>query len=102
MSYQIHWTEEAEKSFNNNVEYLSQTWDQATIVNFLDRVDKVSYNIGKNPDIYPVFNKEERVHRCVVNRHITLFYRVSDKDHIDFLTFWNTHRDPNDLTLGKV
>ena len=41
MNYSLRWTEEAKKSFNQNLEYLSDEWDNEVINNFLDRVDGI-------------------------------------------------------------
>lgn len=97
MNLQVFWTEEAKTSFNENLRYLSQKWDLATINRFLDLVDEVLENISCNPNLYPVYLKSDQVHKCVLNKHIILFYRVPDKKRIDLITFWNTHQDPNNL-----
>ncbi len=28
MNYEVFWTEESEKTFNKNIEYLSESWDR--------------------------------------------------------------------------
>ena len=99
MSYTVNWTQESETTFNENIEYLSKSWDLQGINNFLDRVDEVVENIKSNPGLYPVYRKEYRVHKCVVNRHITLYYKIVDAAKIDLITFWNTHKDPENLKV---
>ena len=99
MNLQVFWTEEAKTSFHENISYLNRKWDLATINRFLDRVDEVLENISCNPSLYPVYRKPDRVHQCVLNKHITLFYRVSDKKRIDLITFWNTHQSPDNLEI---
>ena len=99
MSYTVNWTGESEITFNENIEYLSKSWDLLIINNFLDRVDKVVENIKSNPKIYPVYRKKDRVHKCVINQHITLYYKIVDASKIDLITFWNTHKDPENLKV---
>jgi plasmid stabilization system protein ParE len=94
----IVWTPESERTFNENIEYLAESWSVKTIHKFIDRVDQVIDNLADNPEKYPFHRKKDQVRRCVVNKHITLFFRVYP-DRIDLLTFWNTHQDPDRLTL---
>ncbi|HTN20047.1 MAG TPA: hypothetical protein VL125_06210 [Pelobium sp.] len=41
MNYHILWSNEAELTFENNLEYLEREWDTKTIINFIDRVDEI-------------------------------------------------------------
>ena len=99
MSLKVGWTEESKTTFNENIEYLSSKWDIATINDFLGRVDEVVESISQNPKLYPMYRKSDKVHKCVLNKHIILFYRVANENRIDLITFWNTHKDPEKLKL---
>lgn len=99
MSYKIIWTPESERTFNANLEYLSKEWNHQVINTFLDRVDRVLTTLQKNPELYPLHRKNGKVHRCIVNEHLTLFYTIKGGQQIDLLTFWNTHQDPKKLKL---
>ncbi len=99
MSFEVNWTDEAKYSFNENIEYLEDEWDLQTINSFFDRVDEVQESISQNPNLYPVYRKSDQTHKCVLNRHISLFYRVVSSTQIDFITFWNTHKNPKDLRV---
>lgn len=98
MSSHVKWTKEAIVTFNQNLDYLSKGWNLSTINTFLDRVDEVIEHISLNPDIYPVYRSSDSIRRCVLNKHITLFYRVKGES-IDIITFWNTHQNPDNLKL---
>lgn len=99
MSYVVNWTEESEITFNENIEYLSKSWDLQSINNFLNRVDEVVENIKSNPYLYPVYRQSDKVHKCVVNLHITVYYKILDASNVDLITFWNTHKNPKDLNI---
>ena len=99
MSYTVNWTKESETTFNENIEYLSKSWDLQSINNFLDRVDEVVENIKSNPKLYPIYIKSDKVHKCVVNRHITVYYKIVDTSNVDPITFRNTHKNPDDLKV---
>lgn len=96
MSYAIFWTPEAEKTFNQNLAYLSEDWEYQVLDAFLDRVDAVIEQIRLNPLTYPL-HKQGDVHKCVLNERMVLFFRIVDPETIHLLTFWNTHQDPDRL-----
>ncbi|MFM7488113.1 MAG: type II toxin-antitoxin system RelE/ParE family toxin [Cytophagales bacterium] len=97
MSYQLNWTEESIKTFNQNTEYLASDWGNQVVNDFLDRVDEVLELVSLNPSVFPVHNAASKVHRCIVNRRIILYFKIVDNGRVDLLTFWNTYRDPNQL-----
>ena len=45
MSYSILWSEEAEITFENNLNYLEREWTTTTLVEFIDRVDDILIKI---------------------------------------------------------
>ncbi|MCW5912570.1 MAG: type II toxin-antitoxin system RelE/ParE family toxin [Cyclobacteriaceae bacterium] len=93
----VIWTPEATQSFNDNIDYLITSWSETIINNFLDRVDEVVQRIKDNPDLYPLVHKEYKIHRCVVVKQISLYYKVTSSDQIDLMVFWNSYRDPEQL-----
>ena len=99
MRFKAEWTEESIFTPNQNIEYLSESWDIHTISIFLGRVDEVVIIIENNPKLYPVHRKKDNVHICVLNKHITLYYKIVNASKVDLLIFWNSHRDPNKLHL---
>jgi plasmid stabilization system protein ParE len=99
MNRRINWTAESERTFNQNLDYLTKEWDAVVLNSFFDRVDEVLELIRSNPELYPLHRPEENVHRCVVHERIMLYYRIVDDHTIDLLTFWNTTQDPDKLKL---
>ena len=98
MSLPIVWLPESIETFNDNLLYLEEQWTNQVINTFLDRVEEVLERIAENPALYPVYRKEEQIHRCVVNEHISLYYRIKENQ-IDLLTFWNAHQNPKRLKI---
>ncbi|HEY5824919.1 MAG TPA: type II toxin-antitoxin system RelE/ParE family toxin [Cyclobacteriaceae bacterium] len=93
----IIWTPEARETFLSNVDYLLVEWGESVTSDFIDRVDEVILRIQANPELYPLISKEKLLHRCVVVRQITLFYRVVSTERIDLITFWNSYQNPERL-----
>ena len=99
MRFDVNWTKEAEITFNKNIEYLSTSWNLLTINNFLDRVDETVDTLKTNPELYPIHSKKDHVRKCVLNKHVTLYYKIASKSRVDLLSFWNTHQDPDSLKV---
>jgi plasmid stabilization system protein ParE len=99
MSYTLHWTSEAARTLEQNLEYLEDEWGNQVINNFLDRVEEVLENIRGNPQLYPLHRPKDTVRRCAVHKRVILFYKIVDDRHIDLLTFWNTYQDPDKLKV---
>ncbi len=95
----VIWTPEASETFKSNVDYLLTEWGDQVTSDFLDRVDEVIRSIKSGPEIYPLVNKNDQVHRCVVVKQITLYYQVISSERIDLLTFWNNFQNPESLKL---
>lgn len=99
MNIRINWTSESEKTFNQNIEYLSKEWGSLVLNRFLDRVEEILDQVKSNPRLYPSHRPADNVHRCVIHERIILYYRIVDDSTIDLLTFWNTSQDPGKLDL---
>jgi len=61
----IIWTPEAKQTFNSNIEYLINEWGDQVASDFLDRVDEVISKIKSNPNLFPVINEIDSIHRCL-------------------------------------
>jgi len=99
MIYTIIWTPRAQLTFNANIEYLNNEWDQAVMNDFLDRVREIISTIQSTPLLFPIYKSQKSVRRCVVTEQITLYYRVVNESTIDLITFWNVYKNPKRLKL---
>ncbi len=99
MSYNITWTKRALLSFEVNLEYLGKDWTLAVTNEFLDDVQDALQNIEDNPFLYLIHNKAKKIHKCIINKRITLYYRIYNKNEINLITFWNTTQNPAKLKL---
>jgi len=94
----VIWLPEAEFTFNENINFLARKWNLEVINNFLDRVDEVIDNIAENPYVYPAYENDKNIRKCVVTKHISLYYKILE-NRIDLLTFWNNYQNPDDFEL---
>lgn len=92
MVYSIIWSPTARLSYYSILEYLGENWSFREIEAFIDRTEAVINHICDNPLLYP-YSKEGDIHRCVVVKQISLFYRIKEKN-IELLVFWDNRQDP--------
>ncbi len=94
----VIWTEKAEETFHQNIAYLEEKWTQSVIDDFIEKTDESILAISNHPLVFPVVRKKKRVHKCLVVKQISLFYRVVG-DEIYLVTFWNNFQNPKKLKL---
>lgn len=77
----------------------NKTGQQKRSKTSFNRVEYVVQHIRKNPLQYPA-SKEKDIHRCVVVKQISLFFRIKGKD-IELLVFWDNRQDPAKLNFNN-
>jgi plasmid stabilization system protein ParE len=96
MAIKIVWSDEAEKTFNDNLEYLFREWSDREVLFFLKQTRNVFSRLQEYPESYPPSPKSNKVRRARVNKYITLYYRYyTSKKEIALLSWWNTKQDPS-------
>jgi hypothetical protein len=87
------------RTFDKNLEYLAEEWNNPVINNFLDRVEELLEKIRSNHELYSIHHPVDKVYKCVVHKRLILYYKIVDVSRIDLLTFWNTYQDPDKLKV---
>jgi plasmid stabilization system protein ParE len=94
----IVWSPSAEYDFAIILSYLNENWNEQVTNHFIDLTEGMLLQISNNPRQFPVIFKKERVRKCVLTKHNTLFYRVSTFQ-IEILRVFDSRQDPKTLTL---
>ena len=94
----VIWMPEAIETFAQNISYLKEEWNEDVVANFLDKTDETISYIKANPWLYPLINKKKKIHKCLVVRQVSLYYKISESS-IDLITFWNNYQNPKKLKL---
>ena len=97
MSFEVVWTQKAKDTFNNNLDYLYEDWDNKVVNDFIDRVDEVVALIESSPKLFPVHKSRKHIHKCVVTPQITLYYKIVNNKSIELQAFWNVYQNPKKL-----
>jgi plasmid stabilization system protein ParE len=98
MSKQIIWSPLSVSDFAKILEYLHENWDEKVTSQFIKLTENILEQISINPKQFPVIHKKEKIRKCVLTKHNSMFYRES-KSHIDILRFFDARQDPNTLTF---
>jgi plasmid stabilization system protein ParE len=94
----IVWSPLAESDFANILEYLNGNWDEKVTNHFINLTVEIIGQISNNPRQFPVIYKKEKIRKCVLTKHNTLFYR-NIKSQVDILRIYDTRQDPVTLTF---
>jgi plasmid stabilization system protein ParE len=98
MSKQVVWSPLSESDFAKILEYLNENWDEKVTNQFIDLIENILEQISINPRQFPVIYKKEKIRKCVLTKHNSMFYRDS-KTQVDILRIYDTRQDPNTLTF---
>jgi plasmid stabilization system protein ParE len=94
----VSWTPKALKSFMEIVDFLNERWTKKEIDGFAEQTDKVIEQIAENPYMFVATEKRKNVRKGLVNKLVSLFYRVKPrKQEIELLRFRDNRMDPDKL-----
>ena len=98
MAVLIKWSDEAVKTFDENIDFLMKEWSENEIRNFIKQTNVKIKSIELNPKLYRRSEKNPHIRRVGINRKIILFYQYfSTKKEVVLLTFWNNRQEPKKL-----
>ncbi|WP_294283873.1 type II toxin-antitoxin system RelE/ParE family toxin [uncultured Chryseobacterium sp.] len=92
----VVWTETAEKSYKDNLEYLSEYWSKKEIRTFMDKVDEAISNIMIYPFMGSISNDHIQYRKYLIVPQIYLYYRITPEK-IYLVAFWNNFQNPDHL-----
>ena len=93
MRIEVRFTEEAEKDLQDIVTYLEEVWNEKVVDEFISEIDEQIDRIAEMPYLFPKTEKRENVRKCLINKRVALFYKVTENI-IFLLAFRSTRRNP--------
>ncbi len=95
---QIVWTNKSEETFDEINAYLLKKFTQKEVDDFVLKTYEVLEIIKTHPKIYPLsgIRKYRSARKAVIHPHSTLYYRISDKNTITLITFWDNRKNPEE------
>jgi plasmid stabilization system protein ParE len=91
---EIIWSPQAKTSLDELIEFLESKWSVKTISTFLKEIEHVLSLISGQPNMYPIFSKKKKIHKCVVKRKTLLLYRTLPT-HIELVKFVDGRQNPS-------
>ena len=98
MSKKIVWSPLSMSDLAMILEYLNENWDEKVTNQFIDLTENNLEQISINPRQFPIIYKKEKIRKCVLTKHNTMFYRDS-KSQVEILRIYDTRQDPNTLNF---
>ncbi len=89
---QVIWTPSSKKSLQETIEFLSETWNEEIVDDFLNQIDYRISQIQEPPKIAPVV-ESSKFRKLLIHKSISLFYR-NYPEYIKIILIWDSRQDP--------
>lgn len=100
MAYKIVWSNEAEKSFNEILDYISYKWSEHEAMNVISRTSEIIKQVSKHPYLFKAYKATHSIRHGILHKNTTMFYQVLEETKtIRIMLFWNNARNPRSLKL---
>ncbi|MEQ9285363.1 MAG: type II toxin-antitoxin system RelE/ParE family toxin [Cyclobacteriaceae bacterium] len=96
MNRVLNWSELAEQDIEETLDYLENKWGVSVACDFLDRLSASLLAVQSNPATYLEIDKKRHIHKFFLNKHITLYYQLTEHT-IELITFWSNRKDDFEL-----
>ena len=96
MDRKIVLSKSASGKLDKLLEYLEEEWSKSVRDKFIKKLDKALDIIKENPDSSPTSEIIKGLHRCVITKQTTLYYKY-DRKRIYVVTIFDTRQDPGKL-----
>ena len=86
----------AQTKIKNLFEYLEGRWSETVRQKFAQKLLGNVKIIRDNPEAFPISETNKKVHKCVVTKQTTIFYKFNSK-RIEIISVFDTRQDPNKI-----
>ena len=87
MAYKIIWSPEAEKTFDEVIEYLERKWSKKEIKNFIKKTEEIISIRQNNPYLFKGLEKVS-IYEALIGKQNLLIYQVNEpKKRVELLNF---------------
>ncbi len=85
----------AKTSLQETIDFLKVNWDDKTINDLINLIDKRTEQLIQNPNIGPKLPNSE-FRRLIIHKYLTLFYTF-EQNQITILLSWDNRQNPETL-----
>lgn len=96
MNRRIIISKNASQSLQDIADYIESKWSTKTRNEFVDKFEKNVKLIQSNPESFPKSTINNNLHKCVVTKQTSIFYKFNFNT-IRILQVFDTRQNPNKL-----
>ena len=96
--YKIVWTDFALQELAETIKYLEHFYTSKELNHLAVEIEKTIALISNNPFLF-VADENKNIHRKVVAKYNTLYYRIKEENIVEILSFFSNRQDPQKRSL---
>ena len=96
MKRKVVLSKRAKIKLENLLLFLETDWSMSIKNEFIEKLDHALQIIQNKPESFPKTAALKGVHKCVVTRQNTLYYRFTESS-IEIITIFDSRQDPDKL-----
>jgi plasmid stabilization system protein ParE len=77
--------------------YLLENWNSKVRNEFIEKLTTKFKQISRFPESCVQSEKHKGLFKCVLTKQTTFFYRITEKNEIEIITFFDTRQNPDKL-----
>ena len=93
MAYEIVWSNHAKNELQNTIDYLIQNWSEKEVMKLAQMLENVIQHLGANPYIFQASISHPYLHRAIILRYNTLYFRVNG-NRVEIVSFFSNRQSP--------
>lgn len=97
MTKKVILTPIALDEYQNIIEYLLNKWGTRVTGNFINRFERISELLVKQPQIFPFVHKEKLIQKCVLTKHNVIYF-TDTAEAIRIIRVFDTRQNPEKLS----
>jgi len=98
MPFPIRFSPRASMEYDNVIDYVILNFGLETAIEIEIDFDRLLNQISYNPKMYPLYDDQKDIRRCVISKQTSLYYRISGK-FIELVSFRGNLMNPNNASL---
>ncbi len=93
----VYLSKHAEFKLQKLLDYLLEKWNVQVQNDFLEKLTAKINQISAHPESCPKSETFGGLHKCVLSKQTTFYYRLKDKTEIEIITFFDSRQNPEKL-----
>ncbi len=96
--YEIKWTDHALSELKDTFDYIELIWTKKELRKLSQKIEKILELISNNPFLFAKSNSNS-YRKVVILKFNTLYYRITDENTVEILSFFSNRQNPNKLSI---